>query len=410
MVMMNSNRLSELFNDVDLANETDVQELKSLTELYPYYFKPFAVLTKIYLKKQHYRYEELLFKTSLRCNDRAWLHDYLYDIEKTENQDVITAPLIESTDTNTNESELKNSINDFLIDDIPQNQVEEKSVIETENIVEPIESIETSEFITEPKIEINETISNVIEVTEQTQNIELPEISIEVDEIQTLDSEVDHLPLNDINEFLTDENEQIEIESEKPVEFELGIMDNSENINNEIHDQLEEIETEFTLGSKQDVVEEKEAEITQHADIQSLRKNPVYNVESFLNEEIEKEGIENKKITGEKDFFTWLNQPKTPVSEETKEVSSVDKLSIIDKFIELNPQISRPKKEFYNPENMAKKSEQFESLFMTETLANLYFEQGNYSLAIKAYEKLSLQNPEKQTYFASLIEKIKKNK
>lgn len=393
--MMNANRLSELFNNVDLANESDVQELKSLTELYPYFFKPFAVLTKIYLKKQHYRYEEYLFKTSLRCNDRAWLHDYLYDVEKLENQEVITSTVIE---VKSNEAEIKNSINDFLIDEIPQNHVEEKIELTIEKNDEPVENLTDTNIESETTdSNDDQTIEPAIDILEQLSNNEFVEETV-----------IESQPLNDINQFL---EEKIEAEeTEKPIEFELGITNTEETNLNQETEQLEEIETEFTLGSLQVDEKDEDSETIQVADIQSLRKNPVYNVESFLNDDNEQEISANKPATAEKDFFSWLNQPNLPVSDEEKQEKTIDTLSIIDKFIELNPQISRPKKEFYNPENMAKKSEQFESLFMTETLANIYYEQGNYSLAIKAYEKLSLQNPEKQTYFASLIEKIKKNK
>jgi tetratricopeptide (TPR) repeat protein len=59
---------------------------------------------------------------------------------------------------------------------------------------------------------------------------------------------------------------------------------------------------------------------------------------------------------------------------------------------------------------MAKRSEVIDLEFVSETLANIYYEQGNYDMALKAYKKLSLQNPSKESYFADLIEKIKKER
>ena len=44
---------------------------------------------------------------------------------------------------------------------------------------------------------------------------------------------------------------------------------------------------------------------------------------------------------------------------------------------------------------------------VTETLAELYVNQGYPEQAIDIYSKLSLLNPEKSVYFASLIEKLK---
>ena len=81
--------------------------------------------------------------------------------------------------------------------------------------------------------------------------------------------------------------------------------------------------------------------------------------------------------------------------------------SVLDKFIRENPRMSRPKAEFYSPVNMAKQSVEDNDAFVTETLANVYYKQGHYKKAIKAYEKLCLIYPHKMSYFAGLIQKIK---
>jgi hypothetical protein len=44
----------------------------------------------------------------------------------------------------------------------------------------------------------------------------------------------------------------------------------------------------------------------------------------------------------------------------------------------------------------------------TETLAKLYVLQGKTDLAISIYQKLMVKFPEKNSYFASQIQKIKK--
>ena len=44
---------------------------------------------------------------------------------------------------------------------------------------------------------------------------------------------------------------------------------------------------------------------------------------------------------------------------------------------------------------------------VTETLAEIHIQQGNYPKAIEIYQKLILLNPEKKLLFASRIEFIK---
>ena len=63
--------------------------------------------------------------------------------------------------------------------------------------------------------------------------------------------------------------------------------------------------------------------------------------------------------TGARDFFTWLRNPHKIASEPTpKPDPKEEKDDIIQRFLETRPSVSRPKKEFFNPINMAKKSEQ----------------------------------------------------
>lgn len=59
------------------------------------------------------------------------------------------------------------------------------------------------------------------------------------------------------------------------------------------------------------------------------------------------------------------------------------------------------------PAEPAPRREEEQYDFVTETLAQIYAEQGYTDKAIEIYTKLSLQSPEKNVYFASLIDKLK---
>jgi hypothetical protein len=81
---------------------------------------------------------------------------------------------------------------------------------------------------------------------------------------------------------------------------------------------------------------------------------------------------------------------------------------LIDRFIIANPRIEpqRDKTPVQN-EDLSKNSTVEPEGLVTETLAKIYVSQGYYSKAIDIYEKLSLKFPEKSSYFASQIEKVK---
>jgi hypothetical protein len=81
---------------------------------------------------------------------------------------------------------------------------------------------------------------------------------------------------------------------------------------------------------------------------------------------------------------------------------------LIDKFIIANPRIEPQKDKSYVPDDdISKPYVEEAGGLVTETLAKIYINQGYYSRAMDIYEKLSLKFPEKSSYFASQIEKVK---
>lgn len=428
---MNLQRLNELyFNQATLSN-ADVEDLRQLTKDYPYYSKPFEILARHYHQTQHYKFNDMLRQAAIRVRDRKALYEFIHlsqviqshvsiaatetivspqevlqESAKTTEAPIETAP-IEQVETIVVEQSPKA----FLEEDILPKEEAVSSIIDhPETVIEPVDAFE-AEDLQAFEFEANFDIS-VIDVQTNSEDADLigEEIAAEFTFSKSMFDAGDAVQTTENIETTT--NVELETNLESPAET--GTVT-----------PLETSEAPLTELSKPIQLAE------------TLRKYPVYNIDEFL-KETPSEPIVQTELTsnpvtqapaGAMDFLAWLNSDfansassttgaiEYPIDDELTtpdddltETRSVKSLDIIEKFIAINPQISRPKKEFYSPENMAKRSEVVDLEIVSETLANMYYEQGNLDLAIKTYEKLSLQNPAKQPLFVDLIEKIKKEK
>ena len=128
----------------------------------------------------------------------------------------------------------------------------------------------------------------------------------------------------------------------------------------------------------------------------------------FNKNEITSALVENKisdsiEISEQNSFVDWLKLSNLKPIDRSKETQAVDK------FISKKPKI-RIKANETQSDNDKNDDLANQSGFMTETLAKLYLNQKNYEKAIQSYKILILKFPEKNSYFADQIKKIKKLK
>ncbi len=217
------------------------------------------------------------------------------------------------------------------------------------------------------------------------------------------------------------------ITSEKFIQNEISQVIQQQDISIDEIEVISENISEQIVEENQLKTEIKKAEAILSPD---LFQRSVDSVKELVNPKKESEEIAiNKPLDFTKEdsysFSEWLKLTKAnPIDREQDvlktseaEIESTEtqdrKSALIDKFIQERPRISQSEtvqREITNQETkptLPSFGPSQDSL-MTETLAQVYFQQKNYKKAIQAYKILILKNPEKSGFFADQIRAIEK--
>ncbi len=297
-----------------------------------------------------------------------------------------------------------------------------EELVENEIISEPILENSTSEII-ENNNETVEVIDEIIEEKEEELNQEIEVVSETnseeinediVDEMIENDTEESELRTDHVVDIISDEelNEVAEITNKVVVEnnSKEENLTSENDIENAVQQTsgIEIIEPQQVIETIEDNQEEEIIEgLSENAEV----------IEESEPETIEEkvEIIENNSDDSTFSFSDWLkkvpSQSKTQQEiEEEQEIAEREiKYKLIDDFLEKNPKIVPMKKTditpVNTPSNFVQNTEEYSDL-MTETLAQIYIEQKKYDKAIKAYKILILKYPEKNSLFANRIKEI----
>jgi hypothetical protein len=422
---VNQDSLSNIVNQNEQLNADVVIDLVQLCQSFPYFSLPYVLLSKHYALKHDFRTENTLFQAALRVSDREWMFQYIHKTNSllAENQNIL-------------EVTVEKAIEAFEPPN-PTTEVHSQSIEPTETSgTEPILEIQSIDseliFTHEPKSKSTfeiafDTLDAVAEFEPQNSEIEQiesvfdPEIKLEGEIFKITETLYNSVQQEEFREE-TEEKMPVHEFNKEPesmlfipsIEAETIIETSDLEVEKTNRTWLFDPDTDLQLNEGNTKSSEKEntAEpiLEKSKPFKEIQFAAGYNIEDYFKIE-NVNAIEPEKPTFEpevqnNDFFAWLNSGLSnqgPIN-KPKEVS---KSVLIDKFIQENPSIQRPKQEFFSPEKAMKKSEVLDTNLATETLAKIYAMQGHPEKAIKVYNQLQLKFPEKLSYFASLINKIK---
>ncbi len=137
-------------------------------------------------------------------------------------------------------------------------------------------------------------------------------------------------------------------------------------------------------------------------------------LESIPKDDEQKESNARRKPTpadAAVDYVAYLLESETR-EDTAEEVPQLIGQDLIDTFINNDkgkivlPEVEQPQEDTPSEENSAEDAP--EEGYFTETLARIYIKQGRYSKALEIIQRLSLQYPKKNAYFADQIRFLEK--
>jgi hypothetical protein len=401
---MTRGELTKLLHQPHLIGDKEIDSLNHLISRYPYCQTFHILKTKGMHNVQSLGYMDQLKLTAITVSDRKNLYELIM-----------------------RQSLLK--------------QIEEVEKTSDKISVLPVKN-EVAEIIPEIKVPVEEPIKQ-IEIIEEQPILQAPEPTEIVEEKKTVSLTEGIKEKVKFETYFVPQTPIYLQEEKKESHTEMNI---TSNVSKTVP--LEEMK--FAIKSEKSIVpekiniEEEKKPISESKKISGLEQEILYEaINKSIQNEVWNDIVEENPNINEhreevklfstnddqpKDFYSWLHlndtvkketkitpSPSTEIEEKehpsvipTGQVKNLDDL--IDKFIRSDPRITPSKAEFYSPTNIAKLSIVDQEDFVSETLAKIYEKQGYFDKAIKVYQKLSLKFPEKNSYFASLIEKTELQK
>lgn len=352
----------------DLSSYTS--DLEKLVQKNSYSSTVMMLYLKALKDSKSIDFEDNLKKTAILCQDRTVLFDFI------KNENLEGAPIVDKI----------------------------------EKVVE-----EQSEDTTTEKPEVLEALSEV-----KTENIDIPPTSEEV--VEPEEKSFDTAAVKEDKIDKSQEPEATEEEKDESI-FELNKDIYARAVHASIHNEEEDEDDDSSQATipaePKETILEKQEDDSKNIDTPSKAESSSPDIKhsgeklSFIDWLKAQQGeMQTKKSEPAKEVSAQGKEPEQAakpqeVKDENDDAHRSDINAIVEKFIKEEPTITRRKAEFFSPSETAKKSIEENDNIVTETLAEIYVNQGNYKKAIAAYEQLILKFPKKKSFFADRINFIK---
>jgi len=417
--VISAENISDLIKNPQLVEQFDVNDIAVIRDKFSYC----STLHLLYLKglalTNAIDFEDELRYAAAHVMDRERMYYLIHSTGEIQKEE-ISKEEIQISESSTSLRQLADTVDKKIPKEkIPEKEIEEKEIeekqisnsksstfakaevdkIPKEDLVKEIEQKENREVIPGDKIESG-TVAEIVKSSDSNVAEEKNKVSDELIESTILPTIVEAVFERELNSTPDISEEKIIKQSEEKYIISSGIVDNQK--------------TEKSLPEKTGSPADKtEIDLSKLSFVEWLKykqRHPEKTIEKIetpivVTSERKDSVIASEKIKSETPIEKITEIQKKGNNKKALSKTEVD--ALLNKFISEEPSISRPKSEFFSPTKSAKQSLEESTDLVTETLAKIYYLQKNYAKAIKAYEQLSLVYPEKKTFFASQIEKIK---
>ncbi len=406
---MNKTKLITYLKNPNQLTSKGLDELEDIVNKYPYFLGARLLLAKASHEKKHPKAKKRIASASIYSTDRILLKKYLrgnlFFLEKSTAISVETTSNTTELSVNSAVPEAPSNQLDSLLEELQRDMKNLKN--SRKKFGEIQDKIEEDNAIYAPLKKIdakdNKSLDNV-----QNKENETNEKKKNKEKLKTL--EITQAIIEKAKSEVQDEDK----ENEKKVKKDSEVIGNGnkEIDKSDYSKNLPSLTADSKLENKK---EEPQCPLREQHDDQLLPKNRETNFFDNFAQEKESSSKDTKIDDPQKsdthpsfDESIADNPPMLDQSiENTNNTEKTSQVNLINKFIKEPSQMKYQKKKESISDDLSKESSVWDSNIASEYLAEIYIAQGNKFRAIKIYEALILKYPEKKSYFADLILKIK---